>query len=417
MEPITLVLLASGGYYVYKKNQNPAWTPFASVFASPHDKVLALEKVKVTSVPTPSPTVALDPNMTSDQVRQVNTTLMTETDPLKIASHAEALHSFGHTSSGNALAAKANAVGEAKALGASDVEIHEKQVEAAAVPTSRSVPLDAAMSACEAQVLLNSLVMRQGHAHVEGVEVPIAITNEFDPQTAFLIQIFQAEAHLPVTGIMDAATARALRAEVLGAVAHGDTVTGWGPAITGFDPRRREMQERNRRMMEHGRHGRFHPHLHHHHHPMMSQDQMPQMDQEELPPPPHPHHRRAELERLCKQGHQHACAMLHHQPVTLPPDGGAMVHPHHHHHHDQDAASAADAGAAADSNTAAVTTDAAATDAASTATTGWWFQDQPMYDAFSNSGFGGYGELGYGGFGGMGGYGSWGSFGGWGHGL
>lgn len=435
MEPITLVLLASGGYYVYKKNQNPAWTPFASVFASPTDKLLALEKVKVTSVPTPAPTVALDPGMTSDQVRQVNATLMTETDPLKIAAHAEALHSFGHTSSGNALAAKANAVGEAKALGATDVDIHGKQVEAAAVPSAALVPtpLDAPMTACEAQVLLNSLVTRQGHAHVEGIPVPIAITNVFDPDTAFLIQVFQAEAHLPATGILDAATARALRAEVLNTSPSAHEAVGWGPAVVGYDPY--AHMRRGRRGEQRGHYGRgfghehFYPH--HHHHGQGMQQGMQQgmdqgvdqegMDQEAPPPPHHHHHRHQELMRLCQQGHQHACAMLHQQPAPLPDDGGAMVHPHHHHHHHHHDEAQLDLGTTAAMDPAAAATDSAvATPADTTATKGWWFPEYDVYDGSSlgsNSGFGGYGELGYGGFGGMGGYGSWGSFGGWGHGL
>ena len=165
MEPITVVILAGVAYYAYEKNKNPAWTPFATLLATPLDKAVALEKVKVTSVPTPSPTVALDPHMTTDQVKQVNIALTTETDPVKLAAHAEALGQLGHESSGKALAAKANAVGEAKALGASDVAIHMKHAEAAAssMGTTASMPVDSPMAPCEAQVLLNALVTRQGN--------------------------------------------------------------------------------------------------------------------------------------------------------------------------------------------------------------------------------------------------------------
>ena len=51
------------------------------------------------------------------------------------------------------------------------------------------------------------------------------------------------------------------------------------------------------------------------------------------------------------------------------------------------------------------------------AVAGFWYEEEPMFDPYSNSGFGGYGQPGLGGLGGLGGYGSWGSYGGWGHGL
>jgi hypothetical protein len=132
MEPITLILLGAGGYYVWKKNENPEWSPVAWLTSTPHDKHLALERVKVASVPTPAPTAALDPGMSTDQVKQVNHTLTNETDHEKIKAHADALDSLGHASSAAALDAKAKAVGEAKAHGASDAEIHGKQIEASA---------------------------------------------------------------------------------------------------------------------------------------------------------------------------------------------------------------------------------------------------------------------------------------------
>lgn len=132
MEPITLILLGAGGYYVWKKNENPEWSPLAWLTSTPHDKHLALERVKIASVPTPAPTAALDPGMSTDQVKQVNHTLANETEHEKIKAHADALDSLGHASSAAALDAKAKAVGEAKAHGASDAEIHGKQIEASA---------------------------------------------------------------------------------------------------------------------------------------------------------------------------------------------------------------------------------------------------------------------------------------------
>ena len=132
MEPITLALLGAGGYYAWKKNKNPEWSPLAWLSATPLDKAVALERVKVASVPTPASTAALDPGMSTHQVRAVNAALTSETDPGVIRAHADALDSLGHTSSAAALDAKATAVGEAKALGASDADIHVKQLEAQA---------------------------------------------------------------------------------------------------------------------------------------------------------------------------------------------------------------------------------------------------------------------------------------------
>lgn len=125
-----------GAYCLWKRHENPAWTPWASLTSSSRDKALALEKVKVTSVPTPHETAALDPGMSTDQVKQVNASLSQETDMKKLANHAVALGVLGHENSAAAVAAKTVAIAEAKAQGAKDVELHVKQVEAAAVPIS-----------------------------------------------------------------------------------------------------------------------------------------------------------------------------------------------------------------------------------------------------------------------------------------
>jgi len=248
MKPLTLLILGGGAYYLYEKGKNPEWSPFAWL-SSPGDKHVALEKVKIASVPTPSPTVALDPGMSTDQVKQVNVALTTETDPVKIAAHGKALADLGHESSAAALHAKAKAVGQAKAKGASEAEIHMKQLEAASPAASGPVmPIDAPMSPCEAQVLLNNLLVKRGHADVDGVPVPIPISNAFDADTAHLIRVFQAEVKLPATGVMDAPTAEALRTESLGdhheALAH---MAGWWG-----EP--------------------WHHHHHHHHHPFWEEE-------------------------------------------------------------------------------------------------------------------------------------------------
>jgi hypothetical protein len=418
--------------------------------------------------------------MTTDQVKQVNQTLTSETDPKKIAAHAIALGARGHDNSAMALAAKANAVGEAKATGADDVDIYLKQIEAArATPLEHvPVPIDAPMTACEAQVLLNVLTSRQGHFDVEGVPVPLAITNVFDADTSHLIRVFQSEMHLPATGTMDAETAKALRVSALGpgpaqSVGWGPVASGSsGPVMTGFYGRNygqgfsgwsepwqhgyrsdswagwpwhrgwngfvgqsdREFEHEHRRHERGQHHERQHfpteEMPHHHHRPHLTEQQILQRqhqqmmrEQQQYQEPLHPHHH-----------HHH-----HHHPYAQQPPVDPMAA--------QEAAPPAGmpigggGGAAAMAAPLAVepdhTADVAATDAAATATKGSWFPDQPGsygYDPYGlygydpgfgyepgslgrDPGFGGYGSIGWGGPGGLGGYGSWGSFGGWGHGL
>jgi hypothetical protein len=130
----TWIVLGGATYALYQRSKNPSWNPLTALCATAADKHLALEKVKVASVPTPSTSVALDPNMSTDQVKQVNQTLTNETEPNKIVAHAQALQQLGHDNSARALHAKAEAVGEAKTAGASDDEVHKKQIEAVATP-------------------------------------------------------------------------------------------------------------------------------------------------------------------------------------------------------------------------------------------------------------------------------------------
>ncbi len=463
MGPLAIVALGGVIYYVYEKQKNPAWSPFARLLATPVDKVVALEKVKVTSVPTPSPTVALDPHMTTDQVKQVNRTLSSETDPKKIAAHAIALGAAGHDNSAMALAAKASAVGEAKAMGAHDIDIHGKQIEAAAATPSEHVPvpLDAPMTACEAQVLLNVLTSRQGHFDVEGVPVPLQITNVFDADTSHLIRVFQAEAHLPATGTMDSGTAKALRIGALSpdALQGGPVAAGWGPVASGaggpvatgfyghpyhpyahnfggwsqpwqhgYHPwhhrwagwpwhgfvgqRGREFEHgrghegRGREQFRgHEQFGRGREHFaaeempHHHHRHLMQQQLLEQQQAEQMPPwhPHHHHHHHHRHPHEMMQPEDPMTAQETAAPAGMPIGGGG--------------------GAAAMAAPLAVEADHTADTAATTTTQGWWFPDVEAYDPYSNSGFGGYGSIGWGGPGGLGGYGSWGSFGGWGHGL
>jgi hypothetical protein len=382
MQPLTFLILGGLGYYGYKKIQNPIWSPLTSLCASEHDKALALEKVKITSVPTPAATAALDPGMTTDQVHQVNTTLTVETDPQKIAAHADALHDFGHVQSAAALRAKADAALEAKALGASDTELHRKQIEAVA-----------------------------GTSIVGWGPYAVGLT--------------------PWQQI-DAAAAAKRRALAHG---RGQQGQGHGQAQHG---RAHEQYGRGHQQHGYGRgheaYGRGHEAYGHRRHPYEQygqqygqeygqQYQQPYQQQayqepeaenvpeveEELPLEGEEHEgrrgrrgRRLTREQWLEQQlaeerrHHHAHARAHrHEEVPLPVVPLA-VEPDH----------------AAD-----VAVPEVAQDAAVEAAKGGFFSMEPVYDPYSNSGFGGYGELGYGGFGGLGGYGSWGSFGGWGHGL
>jgi len=124
----------------WKKHENPYWTPFSTLFATPLQLNAALSRVRLTSVPTPAITSALDPGMTSQHVKSVNVTLTSETDPSKIMTEAKNAHALGFTNTSKALQAKANAVGDAKAKGATETDIHQQQLAAqSAQPPSAAV--------------------------------------------------------------------------------------------------------------------------------------------------------------------------------------------------------------------------------------------------------------------------------------
>jgi hypothetical protein len=379
MQPLTFLLLGGLGYYGYKKYQNPLWSPLTSLCASPHDKVLALEKVKVTSVPTPALSVALDPNMTTNQVHEVNTTLVSEIDPHKIAAHADVLHDLGHTQSANALTAKANAVGEAMALGASDADIHKKQLEAVAGP---------------------SIVGWGPYA--------TGYRPGFSPGEVSAAEREAARHHQQGRGHQMTSQER---------FAHGRGRETFGRGREAFG-RRGHAEFRRGRGYEHYRH----PHEYVYEQQYQQPDQGEQYQEPEVEYVPEAEevsleehgrgHRRAHMTReewleqqLAEERARHRRGRghrRHHEEVVQP-----EVQP-------QPLAIEPDHAADTATTTTATTDTAAAT--ADTAAKGWWYEVQPGYEP-SNSGFGGYGQLGYGGLGGLGGYGSWGSFGGWGHGL
>jgi hypothetical protein len=280
MEPLTLILLGAGGYFVYKKNENPEWSPLTWLCSSPYDKHVALERVKVASVPTPAVTVALDPGMSTDQVKQVNHSLTTETDHEKIKAHADALDALGHTSSAAALGAKAQAVGEAKAHGASDAEIHGKQIEAQA--PAPAVGWGPYASGADAVFGTQSY----GYPWAE-----VSYDYSMHPEHMAGIQSGPA-----IVGIQS-----------------GPAIVGVqsGPAIVGWDGRERF-----------GRHGRFAPHR--------GRERFEQ--------------RRPEWEHHRRRHHYRPEEMMEQQPMMEEPEPIEenievpeevhVEHEHHHHHHD-----------------------------------------------------------------------------------
>lgn len=125
-----LLLLGIPAFALFKKHRNPHWTPFSTLFATPRDLNAALERVRITSVPTPALTSALDPGMSSEQVKAVNVMLTSETDQAKISNEAKHAKALGFHNTSKALDAKASAVGHAKAKGATDDDIHKEQLAA-----------------------------------------------------------------------------------------------------------------------------------------------------------------------------------------------------------------------------------------------------------------------------------------------
>ena len=292
MKPLTLALIGAGGYYLWKKNENPAWSPIAWLTASHVDKHVALEKVKVTSVPTPGPGVALDPNMSTDQVKQVNDALLTETDPKAISAQARALGDLGHASSAAALDAKAAAIGEAKAVGASETDIHKKQIEAAAPAAPLAPPVATGWGPYAAGFEGDYLTGIQSGPAIVGIQSGPAIVG-WDGEW----WRHHHHHHRPWWEQQEYATG----------IQSGPAIVGIqsGPAIVGWDGRGRhggigrhggfeQRFGRHGRYLPHGERGRFghepwHPHHRRHHfrHPeeeVIEEEQpMPQpMPEEEI---------------------------------------------------------------------------------------------------------------------------------------
>ena len=433
MGPIPILILGGVVFYLYEKDKNPAWSPFARLLATPVDKVVALEKVKVTSVPTPSAAMALDPNMSSAEVEQVNSVLTTETDPKKIAAHAIAHDAFGNDNSARALAAKANAVAQAKAMGASDVDIHKKQIEAAAeTPPAAAVGWEP--------------WRRDRHHHHYWPLGEEAVLPEFAGWGPYIAGFERDRDSREMHGRSREMHGRGHPMHSRGREMHGEMHSRGHPMHGEMHGRSRgmhgEMHGRGHGMhgmygRGHGMHGMYgrghemqfegqeemmpevpeegvmphHRHRHHHRHLTEEQLQQQQLAEQGMQPPP------------MNQGDQGDQGTQ--TPVGIPLGGGGAM-----------AATAVPAG-----------TDTG-DQASAESTQGWWPSAGDEYSYFPQQGlestprsemayypphepsggaayypltpvgdFGGYGYIGEGGLGGLGGYGSWGSFGGWGHGL
>jgi murein L,D-transpeptidase YcbB/YkuD len=241
---LPLALIGLGGltaYGVYEKRKNPSWTPFSTLFATPRELAARLFHVRQTSVPTPSPAAALDPGMTPQQVHAANLVLTAETHPVVLHQHAKAARSAGFPNTASAIKAKAEAVGEAKAAGASDADIKREQAAATAVPVVEP------MGSAEAATLLNVLAARLGKTNVMGVEMPLDASDVDPDELAHCVAIFQEESGLQSTGDIDEATAAALRAHA----AAGQTAVGFDPE---WVRREHEIRERERRRADRDRH-------------------------------------------------------------------------------------------------------------------------------------------------------------------
>jgi hypothetical protein len=130
---IGYILLGGGLYALYKRHENPHWNPVTALLATERELIGKLDRVRVTAIPTPSSTTALDPGMTTDDVDAMNHMLAFETSPAEIQAAAEDAAEAGWDNTAFALASHAEAVGEAKAAGASDEDIAVEQAAACGV--------------------------------------------------------------------------------------------------------------------------------------------------------------------------------------------------------------------------------------------------------------------------------------------
>ncbi len=131
MAPLVMLLLGGTAVAVYKKTVDPSWSPISSLLATPSALRAALARVRHTSVPTPDPTSALDPNMTSAHVDAANKMLVHEVSHVALREFAQVADKMGFTNTAHAVNAKADAVADAKAVGASDADV----AQAAVAPT------------------------------------------------------------------------------------------------------------------------------------------------------------------------------------------------------------------------------------------------------------------------------------------
>jgi hypothetical protein len=322
------------GIAFWEKSKNPSWTPFSTLFSTPAHLRDALARVRFTSVPTPTPTSALDPGMSTEQVHHVNSVLTTETDPAKIHDHADAAGKLGFANTSKALTAKAEAVGQAKAAGATDADVHKEQLAAgaAAAGGGAAAPLPVTpMSVCEAEVLLNLLARRRGQTNIAGIAIPLPITNAVSSELIHCVQAFQTEAGLPPTGNLDEPTAAALRAAVsVGTAASPTTVTGFDIRDV-FRGGRGEREERRGRGREFGReHERGRDPFAHYGAHEHGRDPFAHYAPHEHGRDPFAHYASHDaLPGPAIDEDLGAGAALDEQPLDVPPL--PPVHPHHHH--------------------------------------------------------------------------------------
>lgn len=115
-----------GSAYVWKKK--PEWIPAPLRPKSAAKRIAALGRVTATSVPTPSHTAGLDPDMPMAEIAAANGLLATSTDSAACYQMASDYSEKGYKKTAEALIHKADALVSAKSHGADDDALYSQMI-------------------------------------------------------------------------------------------------------------------------------------------------------------------------------------------------------------------------------------------------------------------------------------------------